>query len=159
MEHDDPLDNLAHHDSPRQPLPDRAHDMLQRQIDALLCHARTVTQQISDVMHRQQKIDAQISNADSRLADLQAAFKAHARENDERADRIEHRVSALDSGQATIIKELAGNTETTNQIKAILTTGRHVSSTVRWVGYMAAAGVAIWTLVSFATGGGFGAGP
>jgi chaperonin cofactor prefoldin len=151
---DDHLDPLSHHDSPRQPLADRTHDMLQRQIDALLCHARTVTQQIADVVHRQQRIDTQMSNADSRLGELQAAFKQHARENDERADRIEARVSALDAGQSQIIRELAGNTATTNQIKDLLTTGRGISAAVKWIGGAAAAFAAVWALVLLVAKGG-----
>jgi chromosome segregation ATPase len=159
MNDDDALAQLSHNDSPRQPLADRAHDMLQRQIDALLCHARTVTQQIADVVHRQQRIDTQMSNADSRLGELQVAFKQHARENDERSDRIEARVSALDAGQSQIIRELAGNTATTNQIKDLLTTGRGISAAVKWLGGAAAAFAAVWALVSLVTGGAFGVGP
>lgn len=161
MEHQSDLDALAHHDSPRLPLSDRAHDQLQRQIDALLTHARTVTQQIADIVHRQQRIDSQMTNADSRIQDLQTEFRRHAKDNDARSDRIEARVTALDNGQTTLISALAANTAVTNQIKDILTTGRGVSAAVKWVGGMAVAVAAVWTLLAMAgvAPGGFGVGP
>jgi chromosome segregation ATPase len=156
-----PDDPLAHHESPiSQPHGNRTSDMMQRQIDALFVHARTTAGQIADIVLRQQRVDRQMQNADSRIADLQADLRAHTTANDARADRIEQRVDQLATGQNRLLEELAANTRLTGQIKDAVTTGRVLTHALKWAGTVAAALVGLWTLYVMAAGGaGIGVGP
>ena len=134
--------------------------MLQRQIDALFMHARTVTHQIADIVQRQQRVDTQMSSADSRMVEMQRDFKRHAEEIDARSDRIEARVTALDAGQSKMLESLTAISVVTNQTRDILTTGKGVTTAVKWIGGLAAAVAAVWTLVQLVRGvPGFGVGP
>lgn len=148
------LDELAHHDEPRTPLPDRQHDMLQRQIDALLTHARTVTHQISDIVHRQQRIDSQMTNADARIADLQKEFRQHTQENADRHARFGQQIAVIERGQDALLRAVTQNAEVTVQIKDALTAGRVLGSLLRGTSgiviAIGAIGGAVWALVKLA---------
>lgn len=128
--------------------------MLQRQIDALLTHARTVSQQIADIVHRQQRIDTQMGNADARIATLQTEFRQHAHENAARHTSLGEQITAVEGGQAELLRAMNQNTVITSQIKDALTAGRVISSLLRGTGgvvlAIGAIGGAVWALVHFA---------
>lgn len=128
--------------------------MLQRQIDALLTHARTVSQQIADIVHRQQRIDLQMSAADTRMADLQTEFRRHAAENAARHDSLGEQITSVEGSQAALLRAMAQNTTITTQIKDALTAGRVIGSLLRATGgvvlAIGAIGGAVWALVHFA---------
>jgi hypothetical protein len=144
MNSDDDLQHLAMHDSPRAPLSDRHHDMLQRQIDALLTHARTVTHQIDDLTVRAQRMDTELATSNRAVTTLASTVEAHMHATDKRATAIERRMDDFSLGQASILKAVTDSGETLQQIRDGRTAARVFGGVIRGTsGMLVALGVLI----------------
>ena len=135
-DNDDPQDlhDLAHHDSPRPPLADRAHDMLQRQIDALLTHARTVTHQIADLTIRAQRMDAELATSSKAILGLTRRVEDHLVISDRREMELDHRMADLSRTQGEILTAVQAGAEVMQQVRDARTAGRVLTGLLKGTG-------------------------
>lgn len=134
------LQALAHHDAPRPPNPDRDHDVLQRQIDALrgmydamLTHARTVTHQIADLALRAQRTDSELQATGKSIRNLTDRVEEHLINSDRRDADIDHRLSEMHRSQAEILSAIQSSAETLQQVRDARTAGRVLGGLLRGV--------------------------
>ena len=98
--------------------------MLQRQIDALHNNAVLVSNQISDLATRAQRVDDEISASNKHLRVLGETLDAHMAGEEKRAAGIERRIAALVTGQEQVLRELATANETLVQVRDTRTAWR-----------------------------------
>lgn len=147
----DDLQALEHHDSPRTQLQDRAHDMLQRQIDALLTHARTVTHQIADLTVRAQRMDSELATSNRAVTTLAATVEAHMHSTDKRASAMERRLDEVAGGQLEILTAIKGSADLLQQMRDGRTAARVLAGLVRGTsGILLAMGVILGAAVALA---------
>lgn len=156
MTTEEDLHALAHADPPRLPLADKAHDMLQRQIDALLTHARTVTHQIADLTIRSQRHEAEISATMKQLDRLSDTVSAHMEATDKRATHFDGRIDAIEAGQTQILTAVNGSADLMRELRDMRTVGVLLGRILRSTGGLVAAigviGAALLGAVQFIRG-------
>lgn len=150
----DPI-TLTVHQRPDEP--DDVHR--DRQIGILLVHARHTAAQVGEVTIALTQVVRDLKQVSAQVRDLNETVDANAVES--KADR-----TAIHAQLDTVAGELTKNTKDTSEALAVTkgiadikTTGRTLTTVVKWIGGLAAAAVGIWQLIVAVRGGGGGIGP
>lgn len=105
---------------------------LQRQVDALLSHARSV--------------NSRLQHADHAIEALGVKIDQHVSASDTRSRHIELRIETLAAGQNAIQSDVRENTQLTREIRDALNAGKWITRALRWAGGIAVAIVGLWSL-------------